>query len=140
MSTSNILFPAVEALRQKIIASAETANPEQLAYLASAIEKIAGQTNLLDIANAAQEAIERVETEAASRVNAALAAITDAQTQAQSTVTQTAQNQVQFAQGQVNTAVQQAQTATTNMAAQLQAYKLSDFIPRGKLMFMSAGL
>lgn len=140
MSTSNILFPAVEALRQKIIASAETANPEQLAYLASAIEKIAGQTNLLDIANAAQEAIERVETEAASRVNAALAAITDAQTQAQSTVTQTAQNQVQYAQGEISDAVQQAQTATTNMAAQLQAYKLSDFIPRGKLMFMSAGL
>lgn len=140
MSTSNILFPAVEALRQKITASAETANPEQLAYLASAIEKIAGQTNLLDIANAAQEAIERVETEADQRVNAALAAITDAQTQAQSSVTQTAQAQVQYVEGEIADAVQQAQTAVNAMATQVQAYQLSDFIPRGKLMFMSAGL
>jgi len=48
----NLLLAAVAALRDKLIAASVSATPEELAYLASALDKLAGQVGLLDIAEA----------------------------------------------------------------------------------------
>ena len=54
----NLLLAAVAALRDKLIA----ATPEELAYLASALDKLAGQVGLLDIAEATDAARQTVRT------------------------------------------------------------------------------
>ena len=45
------LWDVVGALQAKIRASADTASPEELAYLGTAIEKIAGPLSTLELAN-----------------------------------------------------------------------------------------
>lgn len=59
---SNLLLAAVAALRDKLIAASVSATPEELAYLASALDKLAGQVGLLDIAEATDAARQTVRT------------------------------------------------------------------------------
>ena len=61
MSTNNLLFATVQTLRDKLQAAATGATPEELAYLASALEKIAGQASLLDLAEALSQAITEIQ-------------------------------------------------------------------------------
>ena len=61
MSTNNLLFATVQTLRDKLQAAATGATPEELAYLASALEKIAGQASLLDLAEALSQAIAQIQ-------------------------------------------------------------------------------
>ena len=49
MGTATALFDAVDALRKSIVAAAATAKPEELAYLGTALEKIAGHVTLLEL-------------------------------------------------------------------------------------------
>lgn len=58
----NLLLAAVTALRDKLIAASVSATPEELAYLASALDKLAGQVGLLDIAEATDAARQTVRT------------------------------------------------------------------------------
>ena len=58
----NLLLAAVAALRDKLIAASVSATPEELAYLASALDKLAGQVGLLDIAEATDAARQTVRT------------------------------------------------------------------------------
>ena len=58
----NLLLAAVAALRDKLIAASVSATPEELAYLASALDKLAGQVGLLDIAEATDAARRTVRT------------------------------------------------------------------------------
>lgn len=61
-SHPNLLLAAVTALRDKLIAASVSATPEELAYLASALDKLAGQVGLLDIAQATDAARQTVRT------------------------------------------------------------------------------
>lgn len=58
----NLLLAAVAALRDKLIAASVSATPEELAYLASALDKLAGQVGLLNIAEATDAARQTVRT------------------------------------------------------------------------------
>jgi len=48
------ILSAVSNLRDKIVTSSNTATPEELAYLGSALEKIGGKTSLYDVVDAAE--------------------------------------------------------------------------------------
>lgn len=54
MGTSSALFDAIRALRDKIVQAAPLASAEELAYLGSAIEKIAGHATALDLVDYAE--------------------------------------------------------------------------------------
>lgn len=60
--TPNLLIAATAAVREKLITASVSATPEELAYLASALEKLAGQVGLLDIAQASEQGRQEVRT------------------------------------------------------------------------------
>ncbi len=55
-STTTQLATAVLALKAQIIAKSETATAEELAYIASAIEKIGGQASVFEVMETAEQA------------------------------------------------------------------------------------
>ena len=74
---NSVLFAAVTKLRDKVVAASESAKPEELAYLATAIEKIGGRISLFEVADAAGIAKAEALSAIASEKLAASTAITE---------------------------------------------------------------
>lgn len=117
MSTNNLLFATVQTLRDKLQAAATGATPEELAYLASALEKIAGQASLLDLAEALSQAIAQIQ-------GAAQPGITQAQQEA-NTLRQNILAAIEAkrltAEQSLTTATNSANASVATRIAQMQA-------------------
>ena len=117
MSTNNLLFATVQTLRDKLQAAATGATPEELAYLASALEKIAGQASLLDLAEALSQAIAQIQ-------GAAQPGITQAQQEA-NTLRQNILAAIEAkrlsAEQSLTAATQRANASVATTMAQMQA-------------------
>lgn len=117
MSTNNLLFATAQTLRDKLNAAATSATPEELAYLASALEKIAGQVSLIDLA----EALEQAKAEIGM---AAHPQITLAQSQAETlraAAVQSIEMKRASAEQSVTTAAATANTSVATTITQMQA-------------------
>ena len=78
MGTSEALFDAIRALRERIVNAAPTATAEELAYLSTAIEKIAGQCSALDLVDYAETlklALKDYRTSCETQLNTAVTTI-----------------------------------------------------------------
>lgn len=70
MAHDPLLRDAVRALKQKILTGAETATPEELAYLGTAIDRIGGRATVLEVEEMGDIKIAEI-TEHAGQVEAA---------------------------------------------------------------------
>ena len=131
MATPNFR-DAIQNINNKLAAAAQTATAEELAYLGSAIEKIAGKASALDLLNETEAHIEAITALASSitdDLNALKTTYNDQHTAALSNLTVEADSISSSAlselQASVNTAISAIQTAvrdTGYVATHAQLY------------------
>lgn len=115
MSTTPILYDAIKALRDKIQTSAGAASAEELAYLATALERIGGRATVLEVFEVSEAkkveiiaAIDTLKNTSIDQINAATSGAHD-------DVLALLQSSLTTLQQQVTAALQQSQTDSTSV-------------------------
>lgn len=144
MSETALLTDAIKAIRDKIVTSSATATPEELAYLGTAVEKMAGRASILEIVDVAENSKDSLVTGATAAVNTAKDAAISSITTTATTVKDQAIQQITTAKNDATSAVDGAvmtiNTAITNaqsVAATLVAQQGAGF-SRVRLHFLAS--
>ena len=104
MARDPLLHDAVRAIKQKILTGAETATPEELAYLGTAIDRIGGRATVLEVEEMGDIKIAEITEHAQAVETATINTITATKNSAEAAIEST------------KSAAQAAITATKNSA------------------------
>mgnify|MGYP006877475418 FL=1 len=89
MARDPLLRDAVRAIKQKILTGADTATPEELAYLGTAIDRIGGRATVLEVEEMGDIKIAEITEHANTVEQATIAAITATKDAAEASITAT---------------------------------------------------
>jgi len=89
MARDPLLRDAVKAIKQKILTGAETATPEELAYLGTAIDRIGGRATVLEVEEMGDIKIQEITDHAAAVETETIANITATKDAAEASINAT---------------------------------------------------
>lgn len=123
MARDPLLRDAVRAIKQKILTGADTATPEELAYLGTAIDRIGGRATVLEVEEMGDIKIAEITEHANTVEQATIAAITATKDAAEASITATKDAAIASVNASKNAAITEANANRDAVIAQTTAHK-----------------
>ena len=123
MARDPLLRDAVRAIKQKILTGADTATPEELAYLGTAIDRIGGRATVLEVEEMGDIKIAEITEHANTVEQATIAAITATKDAAEASITATKDAAIASVNAAKNAAITEANANRDAVIAQTTAHK-----------------